>query len=700
MAKEIKVNRVSVIVPVYGDPEGLGICLTSLKKYYSNLDWVDVYFVNDCGPESKALKGLILNELDGVNNFYYHDNTSNLGFIKNVNNAAQNIVKDKKADILLLNSDTEVKEGAVEVLRELLHRHKELGAVNPRTNNATMFGGVSISVPLDASLAKRPKKAYRLFQKNIKSTDAHTVIPVMSGFCVLIRRSIIDKIGLLDEVYGKGYFDDNDMAMRINKLGYKCAVSNRAFVVHLGSTSFSDEYRIHRSAINQRIFLERYPDYFDFISKYPEVIYAPGHKKSSIVLRFAELLVKFLRYGSDQGYIKLLSRAYQLVASRLFGAKISVRMPMVQVWFHEISNTGAPLVMIDLIREWRKDLSFPENIGYFYPVHTKVDDDAMLQFMEDGITPAGKTSLDTNFAKGDVIILNSALPAWVYEKVLASLRAGIVKHAYFYIHENNDLFLVRHIDTLLKRNNDLINKDLITIYNPSQATVDGWKASVRLTKNIHVMSGRVKFDERMFKERSEKDFDSINFVSSGSSVPRKGYLSTVYAIICFYNSYYINDPSKYRNFSLNIWGIGEDDYFYNDFVRSAAKGLSSKIKLIPKTQSLGAVYDFFTKNNFNITYSIDETYSMVTMENMSFGYPIIRSEAPGMKEQLIPGVNGWLAPITDWWCLVEAIEEALNRDKTSNAKLKSMSDESIKIARKQFNKPYRLIDDYKQNVKK
>lgn len=699
MVEKKKMNRVSVIVPVYGDQSGLAICIESLKKYYSNLDWIDIYFVNDCGPDLETLEDLIIEKSEGIENFFYQRNSHNLGFIKNVNNAAFNIVKDKRADVLLLNSDTEMKEDTIEVLRGLLNKNKELGAVNPSTNNATMFGGVSISVPLDASLAKKPKKSYKLFQKNINLTEPHTIIPVISGFCVLIRREVIDKIGLLDEVYGKGYFDDNDMAMRINQLGYKCAVSNRAFAVHLGSTSFSDEYRIHRSAVNQKIFLERYPEYFDFINKYPEVIYTPAQKKIPLILRLSELSVKVLRYGSERGYKSLLRRSAALVLAKLFGTKMSVRGPVVQVWFHEVSNTGAPLVMVDLIREWKKDPSFPGSIEYFYPAHAKVDDDAMLQFMDDGIIPAVKTPFDTNFINGDVVILNSALPAWVYKKVLTGVRAGTVRHAYLYIHENNDISIIRDIKELLIINKDLVDCGLVTIYNPSQATVDGWKKSVGFTNNIHVMSGRVKFDERMFKERAEKDFDKINFVSSGSSVPRKGYLSTVYAIICFYNSYYIKEPSRYRNFSLNIWGIGEDDYFYNDFIRSAAQGLGNKIKLIPKTQSLDAVYDFFTKNNFNITYSIDETYSMVTMENMSFGYPIIRSEVPGLKEQLKPGVNGWFAPITDWWKLVEAIEEVLNKEKTSNAKLKTMSDESIKIARKQYDKPYRLINDYKQDVK-
>lgn len=693
-------NRVNVIVPVYGDIKGLEVCLLSLKKYYTDKDWIDVYFVNDCGPDADKLEKLIRTLIKGVSNFFYHSNPKNLGFVGNVNNATFNIVKDKKADILLLNSDTEVKSQTIEHLRTLLDEHKDFAAVNPRTNNAIMFGGVSISVPLDSSLYLQPEKSYRLFKKNIKTTPEYNIIPVYSGFFVLIRRKVIDKIGLLDEIYEKGYFDDNDMSMRIRKLGYKCAVSNRAFATHFGSTSFSDEYRIHRSNVNQKIFLDRYPDYFDFINKYPETLYSPNDKDVPFLVRAAEMSTKALRYGNEFGYKKAFKKASKTIAKKLLGTKNTNRRPIVQVWFHEISNTGAPLVMLDLIREWQKDDSFPKNMDYYYPAFTKVDDKAMLYFIEQGVKPNAMSRIDMDFSKGDIVILNSALPDWVYEKTLLVIRQNIIKHAYFYIHENCNMHMVDKIKNLLLKNTDLIKQDKITMYNPSQATVDGWKNFLNINKNVHVMSGRVKYDERMFKKRPKSDFEEINFVSSGSSVPRKGYLSTVYAFISFYNYFYKNNPSKYRNFSLNIWGFEEDDYFYNDFIKNASEGLSDRIKLLPKAISLDAVYDFFVENNFNITYSIDETYSMVTMENMSFGHPVIRSEVPGLKEQLRQGKNGWIAPTTDWWRLVEVIEEVLNKEKTSLEKLKKMSDESIKIAIKQYEKPYRLINDYKHDIKK
>jgi len=690
-------KKVSIVVPVYGDWLSLHENIESLRRHYSNKDWVEVYYVNDCGPEADILESKIKKSIDGLSNFYYYRNKENLGFIKNVNNAVFNIVEDKKSDILLLNSDTRVEPDAIENMLQLMNSHKDLGAINPRTNDAIMFGGVSISVPLDASFALKPDKSYELFKKNTRNTPEYNILPVFSGFCVLIRREIINKIGLLDEIYDKGYFDDNDMSMRIRELGYKCAVSNRAFVTHFKSKSFSDHYRVHRSEVNQKIFIKRYPDYFDYINQYPETLVVTRNKKISPAVKMLELTAKVLRYGDEYGYKNALKKGVKSVVKKRLPSKLDKRPAMVHVWFHEITNTGAPLVLLDVLREWKKG-KFPKNVAYFYPPHVTVDSEAMLNFINEGIHPNVASIIDLDFRVGDVVILNSALPEWLYNSVFTSLNNGILKHAYLYLHENNELYLSKHTDELLKKNLELLKNGKITMYVPSEATANGWKNSLGVNKNVFVMSGRVKLDPRMFKEKHAEDFNEINFVSSGSSVPRKGYLSTVYAFIAFYNSFYCNNPSAYRNFSLNIWGVSSDDYFYNDFLENAAKGLSDHIKLLPKQQSMDAVYDFYAKNNFNITYSIDETYSMVTMENMSFGYPIIRSEVPGLKEQLIIGKNGWLTPTTDWWSLVTAIEEILNKDKTSNEKLKTMSDMSMRIAKESINRKYRLLEDIQKDL--
>ena len=698
-------NRINVIVPVYGDEKSLKACLLSLKEHYKEKKWLDVYFANDIGPEADVLEGLILGLIKDTSNFYYHRNGENLGFIKNVNNATFNVVKDKKADILLLNSDTEVKPGAIEAMNEVLLSNNKIAAVNPKTNSATMYGGdgisVSICVPLDSSLRSEPEKSYRLFKKTVKNEPAYTDIPVYSGFCVLIRRKVIDEIGLLDEVYDKGYFDDNDMSMRIYQHGYRCVVSNRVFVTHFGSKSFSDIYRVHQSEINKKIFLNRYQEFTNHVNKFPEVLIVNIiSDDKTIINRVSGAGAKLFLHVHNYGLKSTVKKSVKMSAGKLIGRSPVHRRPTVQVWSHEVTETGAPLVLKSLLHEWKADANFPDNVEYIHPAGARVDSSSLLNLVQDGFNPRSVSELEINFVKGDIVLLNSALPHWLYEKVIAALENGTISHAFFYMHENNDMFLVRHLHILFPRMNKLISTGKITLYSPSSMTTDGWKKAIGTNENIYAMSGKINnLDSRMFKQRPAKDFDSINFILSGSSIPRKGALSVVYAINSFYNSFYVKNKQDYRDFTLTILGVGHDEYFYNDFIKEASKSLADKIKLPPRQEDFKGVYDLFSKSNFTITHSVDETYSIVTIEGMSFGHPIIRSEVPGLQEQLKPGKNGWLAPTTDWWKLVEAIEEALNKSKTSNEKLQQMSQESVDIAKKAYNSPYRFITDF-NNIQK
>ncbi len=88
-------KKVNIIIPVYADWPSLKENIRSLKKYYLNNKNVNIYYVNDCGPEVDFLETKIKNLINNSSNFYYNRNESNLGFVKNCNNAVENII-DKK----------------------------------------------------------------------------------------------------------------------------------------------------------------------------------------------------------------------------------------------------------------------------------------------------------------------------------------------------------------------------------------------------------------------------------------------------------------------------------------------------------------------------------------------------------------------------------------------------------------------------
>ena len=58
------------------------------------------------------------------------------------------------------------------------------------------------------------------------------------GFCLLIKREVIDAIGLLDEQFGIGYFEDDDYCLRAIAAGFRPVIAGDGFVHHFGSRTF------------------------------------------------------------------------------------------------------------------------------------------------------------------------------------------------------------------------------------------------------------------------------------------------------------------------------------------------------------------------------------------------------------------------------------------------------------------------------
>ena len=58
------------------------------------------------------------------------------------------------------------------------------------------------------------------------------------GYCMLIKREVLDKIGYFDERFGLGGFDDTDYSMRAHLAGYRCVCVYTSYVFHAEHTSF------------------------------------------------------------------------------------------------------------------------------------------------------------------------------------------------------------------------------------------------------------------------------------------------------------------------------------------------------------------------------------------------------------------------------------------------------------------------------
>ena len=153
--------------------------------------------------------------------------------------------------VVLVNSDVSVTPGWLSRLIACAESDSRIAAVNPLTNYAA-----NINIPLapganfygmDSRLASHSRAEY---------PDVVTGV----GFCMLLRRSALDDVGVFDEVYGQGYCEDSDFSMRLVAKGYRTVVADDGFVYHKGRASFSDRDQRYRR--NRRIFDARWaPQY-------------------------------------------------------------------------------------------------------------------------------------------------------------------------------------------------------------------------------------------------------------------------------------------------------------------------------------------------------------------------------------------------------------------------------------------------------
>jgi GT2 family glycosyltransferase len=241
-------------------------------------------------------------------------NSENLGFVRTMNLAVAEATR-RGMDLLLLNSDTVMEPGALTEMAALLAIDHMIGFVNPRSNNATITT-LPVRVPEAAGPASL-RQAARILAARL---PRFSYIPTAVGYCLLIRWAILAEFGGFDEIYGRGYNEENDLIMRAGRCGYRAVMANHAFVWHEGETSFSlsDTKRALLEPVNRAILDARYPEFAGHVSHYyhtPEAIaerllaslLPDQHGKLDIALDFSSF--RAAHNGTFQAGLQLLQAA-------------------------------------------------------------------------------------------------------------------------------------------------------------------------------------------------------------------------------------------------------------------------------------------------------------------------------------------------------------------------------------------------------
>ncbi len=218
-----KVNPASIVIVSYNCKDIMMNCISSIR---------------DTNPSS-AYELVVVdnNSTDGIAEWLKEQtdivlqcNDYNAGFGLACNQGVE--LATKENDIFFLNNDTIVPPNALFWLRMGLYENDKTGAVGSVTNAAA--NGQRVNVNFDRL------EHWLLYANkiNVPMTNYYEKKIWLVGYALMIKRNVLDKVGLFDLQFGIGNYEDNDLGMRILQAGYELHLCRNCFIYHFGSMGF------------------------------------------------------------------------------------------------------------------------------------------------------------------------------------------------------------------------------------------------------------------------------------------------------------------------------------------------------------------------------------------------------------------------------------------------------------------------------
>lgn len=231
---------ISIIVVSYNTCALLRDCLISVHEKTNGAAY-EIFVVDNASRDDSC--EMLEKEFPEV---HLIRNRENLGFSK-ANNKA---IKESRGDyVLLLNSDTVLENNAVGIMYEFMQAHPRAAVCGPLLLNADKTVQRSIdthptvtSMILRLSLGAHRNRYWCLlrdkyhlgafdYSKRYQITDGW-----LTGACLMVRRSVFDQVGLLDERYTFA-MEDADWGLAVSRSGWETWFAPEAVVTHYQGAS-------------------------------------------------------------------------------------------------------------------------------------------------------------------------------------------------------------------------------------------------------------------------------------------------------------------------------------------------------------------------------------------------------------------------------------------------------------------------------
>jgi GT2 family glycosyltransferase len=217
---------VSIVIVAFGGKDLLCQCLAALTR---NTAWPRLEIIVVDNGTRDGTSELLSEAAATDRRLIVIENRDNLGFARGCN---LGIRRASGEYVVLLNDDTVVAPGWLPRLIAALERDPGLGLVCPVTNHI----GNAAKIPVEYRTLEAMERLAtdRAFEYAGQVLGLSTV----ALFCAAMRRQLLEAIGLLDERFEMGMFEDDDLSLSLRERGLRLGVALDAFVHHVGQASF------------------------------------------------------------------------------------------------------------------------------------------------------------------------------------------------------------------------------------------------------------------------------------------------------------------------------------------------------------------------------------------------------------------------------------------------------------------------------
>jgi GT2 family glycosyltransferase/trans-aconitate methyltransferase len=216
----------SVVILTYNSMTTLPACLGTVLATLGPDD--ELFLIDNASTDGTVAH---LRALEGTDpRLHIVCNSANLGYSAGANIGLR---AARHEFVTLLNPDTLVYPGWL--TRMQAHFQDEtVGAVGPVSNYVAGRQFVGFHLPPDEPSPPREEPAALVAERN-RGQAIETKLLI--GFCLMLRRSVLERVGYLDESLFLGS-DDLELSWRLRLAGYRLLIATEVYVDHKGGISF------------------------------------------------------------------------------------------------------------------------------------------------------------------------------------------------------------------------------------------------------------------------------------------------------------------------------------------------------------------------------------------------------------------------------------------------------------------------------